>query len=100
MKKPIIRIAVACATYLGLLWGQIGILSCLTESRMILGILLIVTMRPMLWASPLTLSALVWIFGLIRPRATVGTLIFVNLAVLSVNCLSFLFCYLLTGNWF
>lgn len=100
MKKPIVRIAVACGAFWLLLWGQIGILSCLTESWMILGILLIATMRPMLWASPLTLSVLVWIFGLIRPRATVRTLIFVNLAVLLVNCLSYFLCYLLTGNWF
>lgn len=100
MKKTIARIALACGIYLGLLWGQFGILSILTESWMILGILLMCSARLMLWASPFALSKLVWLFGLIRPRAKIKTLIIANLVVLLLNALSFLFCYLLTGGWF
>lgn len=98
MKQPIVRIAVACGIYLLLLWGQFGLLSILTESWMILGILLICSGRLMLWLSPFALSGLVWLLGMIRPRASVKTLIFANLAVLLLNALSFLFCHLLTGN--
>lgn len=100
MKKPIVRIAVACGIYLLLLWGQFGILSILTESWMILGILLLCTVRLMLWLSPFALSGLVWLFGMIRPRAKIKTLIFTNLVVLLLNTLSFVFCYQLTGGWF
>lgn len=100
MKKLIKRVAIPCGIYWLILLWQLIILHNLTESWMILGVFLIFTARSMLWVSPFVLTAIVWIAGLWKPRCSAKYIVFTNVAVLVTNCLCFLGCYLLTGNWY
>lgn len=100
MKKMLKRAAIPCGIYWAVLAMQYFILSILTESWMILGVLLIITTRLTLWASPFILSLIVWIAGLWHPKCQIKHIGLTNVVVLAVNCLSFVGCYLLTGGWY
>ena len=100
MKKMLKRAAIPCGIYWAILGMQYFLLSILTESWMILGILLIITTRLTLWASPFILSTIVWIAGSWHPKCQIKHIGLTNVVVLAVNCLSFVGCYLLTGGWY
>lgn len=89
MKKILKRAVIPCGIYWFFLLVQIFLLSIMTESWMILWLLMFVTARLTLWVSPFVLSAIVWIAGMWHPKCAIKHIVLANVAVLVINCLSY-----------
>lgn len=100
MLQTVKKVWIPCVIYWVLLFAQLLFLHLATEQWMIPAILVIVSFRLMLWASPLALTAFVWLFGLMKPRRPVKELILVNVIVLVLDILPYSCTYLLTGGWY
>ena len=100
MLKTLKRAWIPCVLYWAALFVQLLFLNNATEEWMILGILVIVTYRLMLWASPLVLTGIVWSCGLIKRRWPVWQVLIIYLIVMALNVLPFYHTYLLTGGWY
>lgn len=100
MLQTMKRVWIPCVAYWAWLLLMWLFLYNATEQWMMLWILVLVPFRLMLWASPLMLSAFVWIGGLIKPRRPVKELLLVNAMVLVLNIWPFFATYLMTGGWY
>lgn len=100
MKRMMKRALIFCGIYWAILIFQMLLLQILTDSWMILGVLLFVTCRMMLWASPLALSAIVWVAGCWKPKCEYKYIALTNGAVLLLNVLSFVAWHLLMDGWY
>lgn len=100
MLQTIKKVWIPCVIYFALLFLQLLFLHIATEAWMMLVLIVLVTFRLMLWVSPLALSALVWLFGLRKPRRPIKELVLVNFIVLVLDFLPFLGTYLFIGSWY
>ncbi len=100
MKRMMKRAGIFCGIYWALLMAQLLLLQILTDSWMLLGVLLLVTGRLMLWLSPFALSAIVWIAGCWKPKCEMRHIAVTNVVVLVLNVLSFVAWRLLMDGWY